>query len=167
MNKPTFGTFRGWSTEGDEWVYGFYSFQNERFFKDDGIPEDFDGDYDDLLCEGDNMEFYIKVSNSLTSHYHHLVHPESLAMFTGRLDAEDKPIYGNIPLPGGSMSRGGDIVVIENDTNQERYIVEFRVSGFHICPVKTKSHIRIISNLDELKVIGNAYENPELLEAKS
>lgn len=103
------------------------------------------------------------------------IYPESLGMFTGLYDTNDKPIYANIPLPDGSMSRGGDIIQVKDGYMGKQAYGYTRISHvfFHRGAFYFSGSLNdvLLSEpqpyLDELKVIGNAYENPELLEDKS
>ena len=148
-----FGTFRGWSTGGDEWVYGSYHFEPKVWLKGH--------DYYIIKDDGFSYKNFIEV------------HPESLAMFTGIFDTEQKPIYASIPLPDGSMSKGGDILC-RNNIDYNNYgagysqASEFCVNGWVSKPIE----INLLTGLNipsgyiqsEYQIIGNAYENPELLE---
>ena len=176
MNNPHFGTYRGWSAERDEWVYGAYHKVGH------------------LLL--------IMVDDSAGVSIHVPVFHESLAMFTGVYDSEDKPIYGSFPLPDGTMSKGGDIITGDYITadnsfgelpngwtfnkDEDKFLVildkknaictfdfeddipesvkiEFGDAS-HAYMAKYKSHARDLLIVGEGELIGNAYENPKLLE---
>ena len=174
MNKPHFGTYRGWSEKDNKWVYGSLEYADPTnppiiiqaqdiipcgafYFNPKTREESEESEESESLDWGyELIEEPIKVMSNF-------VHPESLGMFIVLYDTEDKPIYGNIPLPDGSMSRGGDIVVTDMD---EKYIIEFRYHEFHKCSLVGRiiGYDSLISYMDEPKIIGNAYENPELLE---
>jgi len=84
MNKPTFGTYRGWS---ERWVYGAILHGGEQAF----IFEF----HDDVV----NVQFvHPRYAQSVVGNIVE-VDPKSLAMFTGLYDKEDTPVYGSIPLP--------------------------------------------------------------------
>lgn len=141
MNKPTFGTYRGWS---DKWVYGEVLHSQGKAFIRDQLA-------DPRNLWGDFVE----------------VDPKSLAMFTGLYDYKDTPVYGSIPLPDGTMSRGGDIV----GGNFVRYCSRYgyfksQYDSPYIYDMFEHLYI-LIDDFDdygaEYPVDGNAYEDPELV----
>lgn len=162
MNEPPFGTFRGADIYTGQMVFGWLRQTRHNWI---------------IYNTGDSVDTGACNQTS--------VHPESLAMFTGIYDAEDKPIYGNIPLPDGSMSRGGDILsgdrypyfnegiqTLTVDDIKQNYVAIPSWNGdatYHaVGDVRGISHgLPINEELDELKIIGNEYENPELLEGES
>jgi hypothetical protein len=155
MNKPTFGTYRGWS---DQWVYGAMLH---------GMGKAFIFECHDDVVNALGIDYiYPKYNQSLLDNIVE-VDPKSLAMFTGLYDHEDTPIYGSIPLPDGTMSRGGDIV----GGNFVRYSLECgKFVGQYYRPVlhdMFENLYELIADFDdygaEYPVIGNAYEDPELL----
>jgi len=77
----------------------------------------------------------------------------------------DCNIFGNIRLPNREMSKGGDVIVISGDTNKEKYIVNFTEAGFNVDRLIEGNITRNSQtfSIDELKIIGNVYENPEEL----
>ena len=86
-----------------------------------------------------------------------------------------KPIYGNIPLPDGTMSKGGDILSGDRypyfNEGIQNYVAIPSWNGdatYHVVGgVKGISHgLPINEEIDELKIIGNGYESPELLEGE-
>lgn len=147
MNKPTFGTYRGWS---DQWVYGAMLHGWGKAF----IIES----HDDVV----NDQFVNPLLKNIIE-----VDPKSLAMFTGLYDYKDTPVYGSIPLPDGTMSRGGDIV----GGNFVRYCSRYGYfkSQFDDPDIHDMfDHLYIlIDDFDddgaEYPVDGNAYEAPELV----
>ena len=167
MNKPTFGTYRGWSEEYNEWVYGAlingWPKGHHRAYL---LTEDDVNEYDD-----GSPRYNSKLLDSIIS-----VIPQSLAMFTGQYDKDDKPIYGSFPLPDGSMSNEGDILSGDGypyiNKGQQNYVAIPSWNGdatyYVVGDVKGISHgLPINEELNELKIIGNAYENPELLEGEA
>lgn len=132
MNKPHFGTFRGWSEKHNRWVDGW------------------------------------RVRQSIVSSWNdsvYQVYPESLAMFTGQYDKEDKPLYASIPLPDGTMSKGGDILKCKYIKYHVYYCVNtamFRGT----CGNRYPELMHLLDVENETTIIGNAYENPELMEVK-
>jgi len=95
--------------------------------------------------------------------------PESLAMQTGLKDANGADIYGS--LPG---TRGGDVVeTVESRpsiTLGEQGFARWMGYGFYVENVPPWNWDRMSPGfaLDcvKVKIIGNAYLNPELLEVR-
>lgn len=78
---------------------------------------------------------------------------ESWGQFTGLKDKNDKEIYK------------GDIVKF---MSEENLIVEFYKAHFIICPLDRRAHEDLWKALErnDVEIVGNIYENSELLEAK-
>lgn len=152
MNKTYFGTFRGWCVEYNRLVYGAMLSGRAKGEIEVFIFEH----HDDVVDYNDNPPKY---NNGLLDNIVQ-VNPKSLAMFTGAYDKEGKPIYGSIPLPNGSMSKGGDVVNAK---------MCYGPGGFHPRTIEICYHLELgfqFNYFDKknIKIIGNAYENPELLE---
>lgn len=154
MNKPIFGTYRGWS---DQWVYGAMLH---------GMGKAFIFECHDDVVNALGIDYVPpKYNQSLLDNIVE-VDPKSLAIFTGLYDQEGTPVYGSIPLPDGAMSRGGDIV----GKNFVRYSLAL---GRFIGQCENPFLYDMFEDLDILisddlegcnySVIGNAYEDPELL----
>lgn len=83
-----------------------------------------------------------------------------IMQFTGLLDKNGKEIYE------------GDIIKIPDDWDEygfnagENYQVYFAFGGFRLKPKYKKNAKGSYLEDDKIEIIGNVYENPELLEAK-
>lgn len=74
--------------------------------------------------------------------------------FTGLLDKNGKEIYE------------GDLIDVARTFDASPLPVEFNKLG-HICVVDERGqHSLLISEVEKCEVVGNIYENPELLEAQ-
>ena len=80
-----------------------------------------------------------------------VVRPETVGQFTGLVDKDGKKIFE------------GDIIKLDNslDTKQKNFEVKIAYGQFYIGINKPVAYVR-----DRCEVIGNIYDNPELLEAK-
>ncbi len=74
---------------------------------------------------------------------------DSIMQYAGLLDKSGKPIYE------------GDVVEIKED----KFIIEYECCFFGLTPTKEilNDHYSLSLNHTQLEVIGNVYENPELL----
>jgi hypothetical protein len=108
---------------------------------------------------------------------------ESLAMFTGLYDKNGVPIFGSFEVDG-KMSKGGDIINVKMYSNirDEFYYqnckVPFSKGVFYLKVIGNNlicyQSILLYAGIDcapdadyckNLEVIGNCFQNPELLEA--
>lgn len=105
------------------------------------------------------------------------VDPDSIGMWTGLTDKNDKRIFGALP-----DSKGGDVVrtLIRNNELAGRFKVKpeqcYQNGSVVYNPRQCKFEVRFPDNesrvvavefgwhSEEFEVIGNAFDNPELLE---
>lgn len=85
----------------------------------------------------------------------HEVDPETVSQYTGKRDVNDKKIFG------------GDIVQFCED---DRYSFEVAYHGCEWCLVngvdsRLTHYYCTLANYQQLKVIGNIWDNPEMLKA--
>lgn len=78
-----------------------------------------------------------------------------VVQFTGLKDSKGNEIYE------------GDIVSLcIYDNNSEIFIIEWVNSGFRFCDKAQSGYPMDIHGVHDIEIIGNIYENPELLEVK-
>ena len=132
---------------------------------------EFDWFFGDLVREADTGKtFIVDLAHftKLVTLHDVLVEviPETIGQFTGPKDKNGKEIYE------------GDIVIFETDKrNKELYtkrtlIVKYNDGGFYLFYEDGKEYNYIENEgirdyIERLEVIGNIYENPELLEVKN
>lgn len=130
--------FRGKSIEG-VWVYGYYvSIHGFAFIVPfDGITE--------------STEF---ASEAITPDKFIVVYPESVAQYTGLKDKNGKEIY-----EGDVMKRPQQNA--DKTPNGNHYkVVEWKIFG------NNSVGFNVSAQCDKYEIIGDIYQNPELLESK-
>ena len=170
--------FRGLRTDGKGWVYGYYrkcTFYNKLGDEPKEIyTKHFIGSFS-------NLDLFDGIFEQVE------VIPESVSQFTGLKDKNDQEIYEgdvckNVYYPLGANKEIYEysiIGVIEYEYNCFGFVHKFDV-GKQLIPEKCMSHQKnrkeisqhSISSVnyfqsdffsEKLEVIGNIYENPELL----
>ena len=140
--------FRGKTISDDRWVYGDY-------------------------CQSDFGEVTIHINAGRQSGLHRVVDPSTVGQYTGLRDAENKRIFD------------GDILLCENKHlvvwwNGEAFQWQAKEKQEVTCTFDGKKQAVVWDNIDlgwiaaevpisgkmTTKVIGNIYDNPELLEVK-
>lgn len=144
--------FRG-KTKAGEWVEGNYLYLRHNEGREGHWIQEIDHTY----LSGEGYE-----------HKSYEVLPETVGMFTGILDKNEKEIFSSIPLENGEMSEGGDIVHGSYGIPPigVTSVVVFEKGMFMI---KTPGHKPEEINLHEaiecldLEVIGNQTDDGHLL----
>lgn len=138
--------FRGKRIDTDEWIIGNL-FIPEKLVRGMLIcSETTYGDFMPGFEDGDNPDEFLHKGIAL-GNFHEVI-PDSVGQFTGLLDKNGKEIYE------------GDIVKCD----ELIMIVDFVQSSFCKC---NESGNWIIHSHDNIEVIGNLYENYELINPKS
>lgn len=129
--------FRGKRVDNCEWVYGSYMFQPKR-----------KGAFGQTVSELDSERHYI--SSKRNYEFWEVIH-ETVGEYTGLTDKNGKRIF-----EGDILSGGGDAYKVIFDEGV------FQIENSHyITGVYVAIHM---DKIDE--VIGNIYDNPELLEVE-
>ena len=124
------------NTYGDKWAHGYYAMK--------------DGKHVIIMP---HAEDYIKSLNEPKPipqiSVEHTIDVNTLGQYTGLHDKNGTEIYE------------GDIVT--NGDENIRYVVEWKDTGLKARQTGNKSYIGLDAYKDTLEVIGNIYDNPELL----
>lgn len=136
--------FRGKSKDSGEWIYGEYSPEQGKL-----PPNIFPN----------NMDFVNRCGDTCIEYEGVAVIPETVGQYTDLLDKN-----GNKIFEGDILSAHFDDMFTESETHA--YVL-WRVYGWHIRePAYGENGIDILDNADEWEVIGNIYDNPELLDTE-
>lgn len=149
--------FRGQRVDNKEWVEGYYVCMNDRGKRDVHII------FDNPPTNPFNWEGTIHRSSYVE------VLSETLGMFTGLKDKNGKEIYGAVGEKGGDiinwlfndLVNAGQKLITRTGISKVIWENELCMFGFR---ENNQSGIWHLENPDELEVIGNEMDNPEILE---
>ena len=161
--------FRGkrLDNEGADWIIGNLHIPNRLFTGIFICPDTIYGDVAPGFEDGDNFEV-VKSRGAAIGHYHRVV-PGSVGQFTGLKDKNGKEIYE------------GDIVKIKTGSvyDKQLFTIGFRMGSFEMqakndlpplsfiyMAVQLRNASKItkdVQTMDHIEVIGNIYENSELI----
>lgn len=131
--------FRGYNKKNNKWIYGYYLVnRGQHFIVEDGI------------------------ANPLNTWEDYLVEEETIGQFTGLLDKNGVEIYPNDIISSLNRRVVGyvvdsvraycyDVVWIKHPSDEKRWTLWGVVE---------------IDNNGNIEVIGNTYDNPELINGK-
>jgi uncharacterized phage protein (TIGR01671 family) len=146
--------FRGKRKDNGEWIYGYFVMIKNAYF----IIE-----HEDNLCFGDMYS-----SDLVDMFSSNIVNPDTIGQYTGTKDKNDVEIYEN-DIIEFSYKDTNYIVKIFWDKNDLTYKIEYlSKSNLNFCNFATlyKSQKKSALEKSKIKVIGNIYDNPELLQEK-
>lgn len=137
--------FKGKRTDNGEWVCGYYVLRKRPYFKDKGA------DFEHIICDNLVIDDFNDKQFVDTIPITYSVDPETIGQYTGLADMNGNKIFeGDIVWDNYKKERG--IVQWDNDT--ARFIITcstFTVDCDSVCG-------------EELEIVGNVYDNPELLK---
>ena len=137
--------FRGKRVDDGEWVSGYYLCKKRPYFKDKGV------NLEHLIwrnLEIENGDYKQFVDTIMTAS---VVDPETIGQYTGLTDKNGRKIFeGDIVW----NSYNEDYGKVEWDNDTARFIIT--------CSTFTVNFNSVWS--EELEIVGNVYDNPELLK---
>lgn len=139
--------FKGKRTDNGEWVCGYYVLRKRPYFKDKGA------DFEHIICDNLVIDDFNDKQFVDTIPITYSVDPETIGQYTGLADMNGNKIFeGDIVWDNYKKERG--IVQWDNDT--ARFIIT--------CSKFTVNFNSVWS--EELEIVGNVYDNPELIKEK-
>ena len=137
--------FKGKRADNGEWVCGYYVLRKRPYFKDK------DANFEHIICDNLVIDDFNDKQFVDTIPITYSVDPETIGQYTGCTDKNGNKIFeGDIVWDNYEEERG--IVQWDNDT--ARFIITcstFTVDFDSVCG-------------EELEIVGNVYDNPELLK---
>ena len=137
--------FRGKRVDDGEWASGYYLCKKRPYFKDKGV------NLEHLIwrnLEIENGDYKQFVDTIMTAS---VVDPETIGQYTGLTDKNGRKIFeGDIVW----NSYNEDYGKVEWDNDTARFIIT--------CSTFTVNFNSVWS--EELEIVGNVYDNPELLK---
>lgn len=152
MMRENIGIFRGKDTIEHKWRYG------------------------NLTAHGDTAQIWVNTEQGLVNY---LVDPETVGEFTGLFDKEQTGIFeGDILLSHAYDSYGRRDVIstvrygafkpgfFYDFAHERGYDFSLKIYGLHAYVFSDGEEIVLSSDMSLTQVIGNIYENPELLKGE-
>lgn len=137
--------FRGKRIANGKWVSGYYVVRKRPYFKDKGAV------FEHLICENLVIDDFNDKQFVDTIPITYSVDPETVGQYTGLTDTNGNKIFeGDIVWD----SYDEDYGKVEWDNDTAKFIITFStftVDFDSVCG-------------EELEIVGNVYDNPELLE---
>lgn len=140
--------FRGKRTDNGEWVCGYYVLRKRPYFKDKGA------NFEHIIC--DNL--VIDDSNDKqfvdTIPITYSVDPETIGQYTGLTDMNGRKIFEGDIVISDYIDYEDERGVVQWDSDIAKFIITystFTVDFDSVCG-------------EELEIVGNVYDDPELLK---
>ena len=137
--------FRGKRVDNGEWVCGYYVLRKRPYFKDKGA------NFEHIICDNLVIDDFNDKHFVDTIPITYSVDPETIGQYTGLTDVNGNKIFeGDIVWD----SYDEDYGKVEWDNDMAKFIITystFTVDFDSVCG-------------EELEIIGNVFDNPELLK---
>lgn len=138
--------FRGKRIANGKWVSGYYVVRKRPYFKDKGA------NFEHIICDNLVIDDFNDKQFVDTIPITYSVDPETVGQYTGLTDTNDNKIFeGDVVWYDYEEERG--IVQWDNDT--ARFVIT--------CSTFTVDFDNVYGC--ELEIVGNVYDDPELLKA--
>ncbi len=137
--------FRGKRVDNGEWVCGYYVLRKRPYFKDKGA------NFEHIICDNLVIDDFNDKQFVDTIPITYSVDPETVGQYTGLTDTNGNKIFeGDIVWD----SYDEDYGKVEWDNDVAKFIITFStftVDFDSVCG-------------EELEIVGNVYDNPEMME---
>lgn len=137
--------FKGKRTDNGEWVCGYYVLRKRPYFKDKGA------DFEHIICDNLVIDDFNDKQFVDTIPITYSVDSETVGQYTGLTDTNGNKIFeGDIVWD----SYDEDYGKVEWDNDVAKFIITFStftVDFDSVCG-------------EELEIVGNVYDNPEMME---
>lgn len=137
--------FRGKRTDNGEWVCGYYVLRKRPYFKDKGA------NFEHIICDNLVIDDFNDKQFVDTIPITYSVDPETVGQYTDLTDTNGRKIFeGDIVWD----SYDEDYGKVEWDNDMAKFIITYSTFTVDFDSVYG----------EELEIVGNVYDNPELLE---
>ena len=137
--------FRGKRIANGKWVSGYYVVRKRPYFKDKGA------DFEHIICDNLVIDDFNDKQFVDTIPITYSVDPETVGQYTGLTDTNGRKIFeGDIVWD----SYDEDYGKVEWDNDMAKFIITYSTFTVDFDSVYG----------EELEIVGNVYDNPELLE---
>lgn len=139
--------FRGKRVDNGEWVQGFYVCKKRPYFKDKGV------NLEHIICDNVEVEDgnYKQFVDTIMTTY--VVNPETVGQYTGLTDKNGNKIFeGDIVWDNCEEERG----VVQWYNDMAKFIITYSTFTVDFDNVYG----------EELQIVGNVYDNSELIKEK-
>lgn len=141
--------FRGKRIANGKWVSGYYVVRKRPYFKDKGA------DFEHIICDNLVIDDFNDKQFVDTIPITYSVDPETVSQYTGLTDVNgNKTFEGDIVI-SDYIDYEDERGVVQWDSDIAKFIITFSTFTIDFDNVYGR----------ELEIVGNIYDNPELLEA--
>lgn len=140
--------FRGKRVDNGEWVQGFYVCKKRPYFKDKGV------NLEHIICDNVEVEDgnYKQFVDTIMTTY--IVDPETIGQYTGLTDKNGRKIFEGDIVIFDYIDYEDERGVVQWDSDIAKFIITFSTFAIDFDNVYGR----------ELEVVGNVYDNPEMME---
>lgn len=140
--------FRGKRTDNGEWVYGYYVLKKLPYFKDKGVNVEH-LIYDNMEIEDNDYKQFVD-----TMQISYVVYPKTISQYTGLTDKNGRKIFEGDIVIFDYIDYEDERGVVQWDSDIAKFIITFSTFTIDFDNVYGR----------ELEVVGNVYDNPEMME---
>lgn len=140
--------FKGKRTDNGEWVCGYYVLRKRPYFKNKGA------NLEHIICDNLVIDDFNDKQFVDTIPITYSVDPETVGQYTGLTDTNGNKIFEGDIVVSDYIDYEDERGVIQWDSDIAKFIITFSTFTIDFDNVYGR----------ELEIVGNVYDNPELLE---